>query len=131
LGIVSELRPLPAHVLNGSRVISAETKERIAQALAHRFCPDRIVHRMQKRWVELNRGHAIADWRRHWAAQLSVRREQLLHNVHAELPSLDQLYRHARRRFARTPAMEEIVARARELIAHAVIARLETVPAHA
>src|SRR3546814_10791280 len=82
LGIVSELRPLPAHVLNGSRVISAETKERIAQALAHRFCPDRIVHRMQKRWVELNRGHAIADWRRHWAAQLSVRPEQPIGRAH-------------------------------------------------
>lgn len=131
LRVVSELRPLPAHVLDGSRVISAETKERIAQALAHRFCPDRIVLCMQKRWVELNRGRVIADWRRHWAAQLSVRREQLLHNVQAELPSLDQLYRQARRRFARTPAMEEIVARARELIAHAVIARLEAAPVRA
>src|SRR3546814_11407226 len=74
LGIVSELRPPPAHVLNGSRVISAETKERIAQALAHRFCPDRIVHRMQNRWVELNRGHAIAAWRRQRAAQTSAQR---------------------------------------------------------
>lgn len=131
LGIVSDLRAPPAHVLDGSRAISAEIKERIAQAVAHRFCPDRIVRRMQKRWVELNSGHAIADWRRHWAEQMSARREQLLQNVHAELPSLDQLYRHARRRFARTPAMEEIVARARELIAHAVIARLEAAPVYA
>lgn len=131
LGIVSELRAPPAHVLDGSRAISADIKERIAQAVAHRFCPDRIVRRMQKRWVELHRGHAIADWRRHWSEQLTARREQIVQNVHAELPSLDQLYRHARRRFARTPAMEEIVARARELIAHAVIARLEAAPAYA
>jgi len=131
LGVVSDLREPPPHVLDGSRVISAEIKERIAQAVAHRFCPDRIVRRMQQRWTELHQGHAIADWRRHWAEQLAVRREQLLQNVHAELPSLDQLYRHARRRFARTPALEEIVARARELIASNVIARLEAVPAHA
>ncbi|HET8882841.1 MAG TPA: fatty acid desaturase [Solimonas sp.] len=131
IGVVSELRAPPPHVLDGSRAISAEIKERIAQAVAHRFCPDRIVRRMQQRWTELHRGHAIADWRRHWAEQLAVRREQLLQNVHAELPSLDQLYRHARRRFARTPALEEIVARARELIASNVIARLEAVPAHA
>lgn len=131
LGVVCELRDPPAHVLDGSRAISAEIKERIAQAVALRFCPDRIVARMQRRWAELNRGHAIADWRRHWAEQLAARREHLMQHVHAELPSLDQLYRHARRRFARTPALEEIVARARELIASNVIARLEAAPAHA
>lgn len=128
LGVVSELRAPPAHVLDGSRAISAEIKERIAHAVAHRFCPDRIVRRMQRRWAEINRAQAMADWRRQWREQMVSRREQLEHSVHAELPSLDQLYRHARRRFARTPAMEEIVTRARELIACNVIARLEAAP---
>ncbi|NKF22154.1 acyl-CoA desaturase [Solimonas sp. C16B3] len=131
VGLVYELRDPPAHVLDGSRVASAEIKERIAQAVAHRFCPDRIVQRMQQRWAELHQGHAITDWRRHWSEQLAARRELLVQRVHAELPSLDVLYRHARRRFARTPAMEEIVARARELIASNVMARLEASPAYA
>ncbi len=129
LGIVHELRAPPAHVFDGSRATSAEIKERIAQAVAHRFCADRIVGRMQRRWAELNREHAgRRDWRRQWGEYLTQRREHVLQAVHAELPSLDQLYRHARRRFARTPALEEIVARARELIAHRVLARLEAAP---
>jgi len=131
LGVVSDLRDPPAHVLDGTRVASAEIKERIAQALARRFCPDRIIARMQKRWVELNRGRSLSDWSHYWSEQLATRREHLVQTVHAELPSLDQLYRHARRRFARTPAMEEIVARARELIAQSVMARLEAVPVRA
>jgi stearoyl-CoA desaturase (delta-9 desaturase) len=131
LGLVSELRDPPAHVLDGSRAVSPETKERLAREVAHRFGAERIVQRMQKRWAELNREHRVSEWRQHWSEQLASRREALLHAVHAELPSLDQLYRHARRRFARTPALEEVVARARELLAQSVMARLETVPVRA
>ncbi|SEQ91134.1 stearoyl-CoA desaturase (delta-9 desaturase) [Solimonas aquatica] len=131
LGLVSELRDPPAHVLAGTRAVSAEIKERLARELARRFDAERVVRRMQKRWVELNREHRLGEWRQQWAEQLASRREQLAAVVHAELPSLDQLYRQARRRFARTPALEEVVARARELLAQSVMARLETVPVRA
>lgn len=131
LGLVSELRDPPAHVLAGTRAVSAEIKERLARELARRFDAERVVRRMQKRWVELNREHSFGEWRQQWAEQLASRREQLAAVVHAELPSLDQLYRQARRRFARTPALEEVVARARELLAQSVMARLETVPVRA
>lgn len=132
LGLIWELRDPPAHALDGSRTISADIKERIAQAVAGRFCADRIVRRMQKRWAELHRTHGIsrrrAEMKKQWAEYIASRRDQVPQAVQAELPSLDTLYRHARRRFARTPALEEIVARSRELIALSVIARLEAVP---
>lgn len=128
LGLVYELRDPPAHVLHGQRPVSAELKDRIAEALASSFSADRIVRRMQQRWFELNPGKSFEDWRLRWHQQLEHGREQWQHLVHPELPSLDQLYRRARRRFARTPAMEEIVERARDMLAQSVMMRLEAVP---
>ncbi|MFC4250182.1 acyl-CoA desaturase [Sinimarinibacterium flocculans] len=131
IGLVSELRDPPAHVLAGDRPLTEGLKERVAAHLAHSFCADRIVRRMQQRWAELNPGASFDEWRRRWAEQLVHGREHVAHLIHAELPSVDQLYRRARRNFARTPAMEEIVVRARELLAQAVIARLEPGPVRA
>lgn len=131
LGLVWDLRDPPAHVLSGERPLTDALKERVAAHLAQSFNADRIVRRMQRRWADLHPGAAVEDWRRRMAAQYQESREQLMQRVHAELPSLDQLYRRARRNFARTPAMEEIVARARELLAQAVAARLEAVPLRA
>jgi stearoyl-CoA desaturase (Delta-9 desaturase) len=109
--------------------VSAEMKDRIAALLARSYCPDRIVRRMQKRWAELNPGASFDEWRARWNEQLAQGRERIAQLVHPELPSLDQLYRRARRQFARTPALEEIVARAREMLAQSVMTRLEAVPA--
>lgn len=129
VGLVSELRDPPKHVLSGDRPLTDALKERVAAHLAHSFNADRIVRRMQKRWSELNPGASFDDWRKRWHEQVAHGREHFSQMVHAELPSFDQLYRRARRNFARTPAMEEIVARARELLAQAVMARLEPAPA--
>jgi stearoyl-CoA desaturase (delta-9 desaturase) len=128
VGLVSDLRDPPPHVLAGQRQVSPELKDRIAEALANSFSADRIVRRMQARWAELHPGASFDDWRRRWHEQMAHGREQLTQMVHAELPSLDQLYRRARRKFARTPAMEEIVTRAREMLAQSVMLRLERVP---
>ncbi len=129
VGLVWELRDPPPHVLAGERQVSAEMKDRIAALLAHSFSADRIVKRMQKRWAELNPGKSFDDWRARWHEQMVHGREQIQQLIHPELPSLDQLYRRARRQFARTPALEEIVARAREMLAQSVMLRLEAVPA--
>lgn len=128
VGLVWELRDPPAHVLAGQRPVSAELKEKIAAMLANSFHAERIVTRMQRRWTELNPEGSFEDWRRRWTEQVAHGREQLAQMVHAELPSLDQLYRRARRQFARTPAMEEIVERARELLAQSVMMQLERLP---
>jgi stearoyl-CoA desaturase (delta-9 desaturase) len=128
VGLVWDLREPPAHVHDRHRPLSDELKERVALALAHSYSAERIVRRMQKRWSELHPGVALDDWRRRFGEQVAHSRELLTQRVHAELPSLDQLYRRARRRFARTPALEEIVARARELLLLSVAARLEPVP---
>ncbi len=129
LGLVSDLRDPPPHVLAGERPVSAELKERIAATLANSFSADRIVKRMQQRWLELNPGKSFDEWCVRWHEQMAHGREQIQHLIHPELPSLDQLYKRARRQFARTPAMEDIVARAREMLAQAVMMRLQNVPA--
>ncbi len=129
LGLVCELRDPPAHVLAGERPVSPEMKERIAALLARSFSAERIVKRMQRRWAELHPGASFEEWRARWQQQLAHGREQIAHLIHPELPSLDQFYRRARRQFARTPALEDIVSRARELLAQAVAMRLQGSPA--
>lgn len=125
VGLVSDLREPPAHVLAG-RPLTDGLKDRVAGHLAQSFNADRIVKKMQKRWAELNPGASFEEWRARWVEQLSHAPEQVLQKIHAELPSFEQLYRRARRNFARTPAMEEIINRAREKLAHAVLLRLST-----
>src|SRR5690606_15002859 len=61
VGLVWELRDPPAHVLAGQRPVSAELKERIAATLASSFCADKIVRRMQQRWLELNPGKTFEE----------------------------------------------------------------------
>ncbi|MDE2149411.1 MAG: acyl-CoA desaturase [Gammaproteobacteria bacterium] len=124
LGVVWDLRLPPAHVVRGQREITAETKERSAALLASSFPADRIVTRLQAQY------HAEArdEWRRTLAEALARGRGSLVQLHLPELPSLDDMRARACRMFARSPAMDEIVARARELLAQAVSQQLLHAP---
>jgi stearoyl-CoA desaturase (Delta-9 desaturase) len=124
LGLVWDLKTPPAHVLAGQRSLSADIKERVARALASSYSAETIIERMKARWAETHPGQMWDDWCRR--AQ-----DRLAQSVPAYLPSVDDLKQRAARMFARSPAMEEIIARARELIAQSVFAQLTPQPAHA
>jgi stearoyl-CoA desaturase (Delta-9 desaturase) len=118
LGIVRDLKQPPAHVRAGQRSLSAELKERVARHLAGSFSADSIVERMKARWAEANPGQAWDDFCRRAGETLTAA-------LHPHLPSFEELKRRANAMFARSPAMDEIIARARQLLEEAVAARLQ------
>jgi stearoyl-CoA desaturase (delta-9 desaturase) len=128
-GLVWEMREPPAHVLAGQRSLSAELKERVAVHLANAFPAEHIVRRMQLRWQRANPGATWEEWRRRFGEQVDDARESLSHLAYPDMPSVDDLRRKAARMFARSPAMDEIIERARQKILDSVSAHLAPAPA--
>jgi stearoyl-CoA desaturase (delta-9 desaturase) len=112
-GIVWDLKQPPAHVLAGQRALSEELKERVAARLAGSFPVDKIVARMRARWAEANPGQTWDDWRKKASDRLD------------HLPSLDEIKQKAYRLYARSPALDEIIERARVMLEQAVRTQLE------
>lgn len=123
VGLVWDMKTPPAHVLAGQRSLSAELKERVAVLLASNYSTDKIVERMKARWAEAHPGQAWDDWRKRAGDWVGA-------HVPSHLPTLDELKRLAQRKFARSPAMDEIIARARELLEQNVLARLAVPGVH-
>ena len=126
LGLVHDLKEPPAHVRQGQRKISPEVQERIAGRLAQTFCIDSMMSDLRLRWeAESARGRVAWD---DFRQRLSVAIDQAmddgresLDQLHLpELPSLDELRGKAEAMFARSPAMDEIIARARIQLADAL-----------
>ena len=129
-GLVWDLKEPPAHVRDGQRKISPEIMERVAERLALTFSVDAIAADLQARWdAEAARGRAAWDDFKHRldAAVAEGREslEQTLDQLHVpELPSLDEMKKKAERMFARSPMLDDIVARARAQLAEALAQRL-------
>lgn len=111
LGIVSDLRVPPAHVLQGQRRIAEHLLDRTAQRIADKFCVDTILHKVQQRLQALEQ-------------RVSSESHNLAEIVRAELPPFDEMHRKASRVFARTSALKDVVQRARDYLQSAVTARL-------
>ena len=124
LGLVWDLKTPPAHVLAGQRSLSAELKERVALLLAGTYSTDTLVERVKARWAETHPGQMWDDWRKRAGEKLAT-------YVPASLPTADELKARAQRMFARSPAMDEIIARARELLEQNVFNQLALQPASA
>ena len=130
LGIVWDLREPPEHVLAGERGLSSEIKDRVAAQLAATFNVEKLSARVQARWEET--GEAFDEWRHRMGEHLERGREHLPHIELPGLPTADELKAKAHKMFARSPAMDDIVLRAREMLHQSVAMRLvEPEPARA
>jgi stearoyl-CoA desaturase (delta-9 desaturase) len=96
-GVVRGLKHPPESVVRGEQRLGAKVVQRTAEQLAARFCVERIV------------------------ASLRSCTER---DLQAHLPSRDALLAEARRLYARTPSLDEIVERAHRLLLQAVHHRL-------
>ena len=130
LGIVWDLREPPEQVLAGERGLSSEIKDRVAAQLAATFNVEKLSARVQARWEET--GEAFDEWRHRMGEHLERGREHLPHIELPGLPTADELKAKAHKMFARSPAMDDIVLRAREMLHQSVAMRLvEPEPARA
>ena len=122
LGIVWDLREPPEHVLAGERGLSSEIKDRVAAQLAATFNVEKLSERTRARWE--GTGEAFDEWRHRMAEHLERGREHLPHVELPGLPSADELRAKAQKMFARSPAIDDIVLRARELLRESVALHL-------
>ena len=114
-GIVWDLKQPPAHVLAGQRALSDELKDRVAARIAANFPVEKIAARIRSRWAEANPGQTWDEW--------CKKAQDTLAQHH--LPSVEEIKQKAQRMFAATPALDEIIARARRRIEAAVAAQLQ------
>ncbi len=130
-GLVWDLKEPPAHVRDGQRRISPEIMDRVAERLALSFQVEPMAQALQQRWeLETARGRAAwTEFRSRLDTAIAEGRESLDQLHLPELPSLDELRRKAEKSFARSPALDDIVARARLRLAEALSRELLPVPA--
>lgn len=115
-GLVWDLRSPPEDVLEGERRLSRKAIEKVAYQIASTFSADRIAEQARATWSHVP---SIEDIRAGVA------------DMHLpSFPSMDELKRRAESMAMRTPSLDDIVARAREILMEAVTLRLlEPVPA--
>ena len=121
VGIVWELGEPPAEVVNNERRLGAAVVEKVARQLAAAFPADRIAAQVH---AALAHAPHLEDVR---AALRSAQSQAAaaLANVHLpELPSVDEVRQYAERTLARTPSLDQIAERARQLVVEAVADRL-------
>ncbi|NUQ19694.1 MAG: acyl-CoA desaturase [Gemmatimonadaceae bacterium] len=115
--LVSDLGAPPADVVHNERRLGRAVVEKVARQLAASFPVDAIAHRVHEAALQVQHMHPIDDARErraHAVAELQ----------HMHLPTTAEIRAAAERMLASTPSMDEIVARARDLIAELVTARV-------
>ncbi len=125
-GVVWELKQPPAHIRAGQRKISPEIRDRVATHLALSFSIETMAEEIRQRWdQESARGRAAwDDFKARFHAAVQEGRESLDQLHVPELPSVEELKRRAEAMYARSPAMDDIVARARLRLAEALAERM-------
>jgi stearoyl-CoA desaturase (delta-9 desaturase) len=121
LRVVSDLGEPPVEVVRNERPLGRAVVEKVARQLAASFPATLLAARAREAWE-----HAPAlDALRERVAAGQVRVEELIAELHLpHLPTTAELRQRAEEMFASTPSMDEIVARARELIAYALAVEL-------
>ncbi|MDB4948211.1 MAG: fatty acid desaturase [Gemmatimonadetes bacterium] len=117
VGLVWELREPPAAVLAGEQPLGRRTVEKVAAELAASFPVRAIAEQVQAAWAGV---HPVDDLRER-ARKLVADAEHALSEVEMpSLPGFDDLRRRALEMFAYTPSLDDIVQRARLMLARAV-----------
>ena len=119
--VVWELGAPPADVVANERKLGRAVVEKVARQVAASFPAAHLAERAREAWTH---APGLAELREAVAAG-QARAEDLFSEIHLPaLPSAAEVRAHAERVLASTPSMDDIVARARELIAQAVFAEL-------
>ena len=109
IGLVWNLHAPPEEVLRGERRLSRRAIEKVAHRLAASFHVDALAEQARLAWSH--------------KPHLDPREIHLPH-----LPSLDELKRRAAEMALRTPSLDDVAHRAREILADAVALRLAQTP---
>lgn len=123
-GLVRDLKGPPEDVLVGERRLSRRSIEKVAHRLAHSFPVERIAEQVRAGW-----GHrpALPDLRA-GTARGRAHLEAILHELPTpHFPSLEEIRQRAEAMASRTPSIDDVVERAREILIDAVGRRLEAV----
>ncbi len=121
VGLVHDLKGPPEDVLEGERRLSRRAVEKVAHQIARSFPVDRIAEQVRAGWEHRP---GMADIKA-GAPRARAHVEAMLHEVPVpHFPSLDDLRRRAEAMAARTPSIDDIVERAREILIEAVGRRL-------
>jgi stearoyl-CoA desaturase (delta-9 desaturase) len=121
-GIVWDLKGPPEDVLVGERRLSRRSIEKVAHRLAHTFPVERIAEHLRAGWEHRP---GLPDLRA-GTARGRAQLEAILHDVPTpHFPSLEEIRHRAEAMASRTPSIDDIVHRAREILIDAVGRRLE------
>lgn len=124
VGLVWDLKEPPAHVRAGERKISAEVIDRVAKQLADTFSAEHITSSVQARWESSDVARAWAEFRLQAEDRLAKSRQAMADWHLPELPSVEEFEQRARKMFARSPSMDDVVLRARQILAETVTLKL-------
>ncbi len=155
VGLVWDLKAPPKAVVLGERPLPRPVVEKVAHQLAASFTPEAIGQSLREAWAEHPnlgdlrqqflemRTSAEATFAQWSAAEYWPRLEAVITKLEAasdqaaariadihmpELPTFDEMRTRANEMFATTPSVDDIVQRARQLIAEAVSAELIAAP---
>jgi len=121
-GIVHDLKGPPEDVLVGERRLSRRSIEKVAHRLAHSFPVERIAEQIRTGWEHRP---GLPDLRA-GTARGRAHLEAILREVPTpHFPSLEEFRQRAEAMASRTPSIDDVVERAREILIDAVGRRLE------
>jgi stearoyl-CoA desaturase (delta-9 desaturase) len=128
LGIVWDLKEPPAEVVRGERRLARSTIDRVATRVAAGIPVDSIAAAVREAWDQA----PGLDELRAGGARARARVAEMLDEAHRpELPSMEELRQRVEQMALRTPSLDDVVVRAREIVRDAVAARLLEAPAPA
>ena len=130
-GAVRDLGAPPPDVVRNEHRLGRAVIEKVARELAATFSPEQLAHDVRAAWAASphlrdlgNRVRTARDQMSTWAAGAHL----------PNLPTLEDLRARAEEMYAQTPSMDEIVARAREVLTERVsllVLQMESAPATA
>jgi stearoyl-CoA desaturase (delta-9 desaturase) len=121
VGLVWELGEPPAEVVRNERRLGTATVEKVARQLAAAFPADRIAAQAH---AALAAAPQLDDVRAALRSAQSQAAAALAGMHLPHVPTLEEVRQYAERTLARTPSLDQIAERARQLVVEAVCARL-------
>jgi stearoyl-CoA desaturase (delta-9 desaturase) len=127
-GVVRDLGAPPPDVVRNEHRLGRAVVEKVARELAATFSPEQLAHEVRAAWTASphlrdlrDRVRTARDQMNDWAAGVHL----------PNLPTLEELRARAEEMYAQSPSMDEIVARAREVLTERVsvlVLQMESAP---
>ena len=127
VGLVRDLRTPPREVVVGERKLRPSVIEKVARDLAGTFSVEKLTSELRQHWEQLPDIEALREETR----LARARAEAYFTEWHLPtFPTLEELRERALERYAKSPSLDEIAQRARQILAEALCdeLRLEPIP---